>query len=116
MNLQITENFLSDKIATLALIGRINAVTAPDLKTKLKHLVEDGYVMLIVDLTAVSFIDSSGLAALVSGFKAAKENGGTIKLFGLSDQTRTVFKLTKLDTVFEIYSDSKTALDTLPTS
>jgi len=116
MNLLITENFLSDRIATLALNGRINAVTAPDLKAKLKNLVKDGYVKLIVDLTAVSFIDSSGLAALVSGFKAAKENGGTIILSGLSDQTRMVFKLTKLDTVFEIYSDSKAALDILNTS
>ena len=85
MNLQITENFLTDRIASLTLEGRINAVTAPDLKTKLKHLVEDGYVMLIVDLTAVSFIDSSGLAALVSGFKAARENGGSIKLSGLNE-------------------------------
>jgi len=116
MNLQITENFHTDRIASITLEGRLNAVTAPDLKTKLKHLVEDGYVMLIVDLTDVSFIDSSGLAALVSGFKSTRENGGSIKLSGLNDQTRMVFKLTKLDTVFDIFSDSNTALETINTS
>ena len=114
MDLQITEKLLSDKRAMLTLSGRINAVTAPDLKAHLKRLAKGGHIQLIVDLTDVPFIDSSGLAALVSGFKAAREAGGTIKLAGLNEQTRTVFTLTMLDRVFEFYPDAGAALDKLP--
>lgn len=114
MDLQITEKLLSDKRAVVTLSGRVNAVTAPDLKAQLKRLAKGGHIQLVIDLTDVPFIDSSGLAALVSGFKAAREAGGTIKLAGLNEQTRTVLTLTMLDRVFELYPDAEAALDTLP--
>jgi anti-sigma B factor antagonist len=114
MKLEITEKLLSEKRAIVTPGGRLDAVTAPDLKAHLKRLVEGGHIRLVVDLTDVPFIDSSGLAALVSAFKAAREAGGTIKLAGLNEQTRTIFTLTRLDRVFELYSDAEAALDTLP--
>lgn len=113
MDLQITEKLLSDKRAVVTLSGRVNAVTAPDLKAQLKRLAKGGHIQLVIDLTDVPFIDSSGLAALVSGFKAAREAGGTVKLAGLNEQTRTVFTLTMLDRVFESYPDTGAAIDTL---
>jgi anti-sigma B factor antagonist len=85
--------------------GRLDAVTAPQLKTRLKGLVAEGHRQLVVDLVDVSFIDSSGLSALVSGFKAAREVGGTLKLAGLNEQTRIAFQLSRLDRVFEFYPD-----------
>ena len=69
-----------------------------------------GQVELIVCLREVPFIDSSGLAALVSGLKATRQAGGTLKLSGLCDQARTVFRLTMLERVFEIYADAAEAL------
>ena len=113
MDLQIAEKLLSDKRAMLTLSGRLDAVTAPDLKALLKRLTKGGHIQLVVDLTDVPFIDSSGLAALVSAFKAVRGAGGAMKLAGLSEQTRTVFTLTRLDRVFEIYPDAAIALDTL---
>jgi len=110
---QITENLLSEKRAILTLSGQLNAVTAPDLKAQLKRLAKGGHIQLVVDLTDVPFIGSSGLAALVSAFKTVREAGGAMKLAGLSEQTRTVFTLTRLDRVFEIYPDAASALDTL---
>lgn len=89
----------------LMIHGRLDAVTAPQLKTRLKGLVAEGHRQLVVDLVGVSFIDSSGLSALVSGFKAARELGGTLKLAGLNEQTRTAFQLSRLDRVFEFYPD-----------
>ena len=113
MEFQITEKLLPEKRAILTLSGQLNAVTAPDLKAQLKRLVKGGHIQIITDLTDVSFIDSSGLAALVSGFKVAREAGGTIRLAGLNEQARTVFKLTLLNRVFEIYPDAASALDAL---
>lgn len=86
-------------------LGRLDAVTAPQLKARLKALVAEGHRQLVVDLVDVSFIDSSGLSALVSGFKAAREVGGTLKLAGLNEQTRMAFQLSRLDRVFEFYPD-----------
>lgn len=105
MELQITEDQLAGLGLVLVLRGRLDAVTAPQLKSKLKGLVADGHDQLVVDLTEVPFIDSSGLSALVSGLRAAREAGGTLKLIGLNEQTRTAFRLTQLDRVFEIFPD-----------
>ena len=110
MDFKIKEELLSDSLAVLRVKGRLDAVVAPYLKLRLKELVAGGHIRLIVDLADVSFIDSSGLAALVSGFRAAREVRGTIKLAGLNEQTMMVFKLTRLDSVFAIHPDAETAI------
>lgn len=114
MSLAITEELLSEKRAVLTLDGRLDATTAPDLKTRLASLIAEGHGQLVIDLTKVPFIDSSGLAALVSGLKATLETGGALKLVGLNEQTSTAFRVTLLDRVFEFYPDVDTALDSLP--
>jgi anti-sigma B factor antagonist len=116
MSLQVTEEPLSERRVVLGLSGRLDATTAPDFKARLKRLVGDGYAQLVIDLTDVPFIDSSGLAALVSGLKAAREASGTLKLVGLNEQTRTVFRVTLLDRVFAFYPDVNEAIDALPDS
>ena len=110
MDFQIKQEVLPDGVAVLRTKGRLDAVAAPDLKSRLKELVAGGQTRLVIDLTDVSFIDSSGLAALVSGFRAAREAGGTIKLAGLNEQTMMVFKLTRLNRVFEIHPNAEAAL------
>ncbi len=105
MEFQITEEQRPGIGYVLTLYGHLDAVTAPELKSELKRLVAEGHNQLVADLTEVSFIDSSGLSALVSGLKAAREAGGTLRLAGLNEQTRTAFRLTLLDRVFEIYPD-----------
>jgi len=114
MSLETRQTPLSETRATLAVMGRLDAVTALELKGQFKRLVEAGIVEQIVDLAEVPFIDSSGLAALVSGLKATRQAGGTLKLAGLSDQARTIFRLTMLERVFEIYDDAGAALASFP--
>jgi anti-sigma B factor antagonist len=111
MELQITQELLSGECAMVKLSGRLNAVTALELKERLKGLVEEGYVQLVVDLADVPFIDSSGLAALVSGLKATRQANGALKLAGLNEQARTVFRITRLERVFELYLDATAALE-----
>ena len=114
MSLETRQTPLSATRATLIVSGRLDAVTALELKAQFKRLVEAGTVELIVDLAEVPFIDSSGLAALVSGLKATRQAQGTLKLAGLSDQARTIFRLTMLERVFEIYDDAEAALASFP--
>jgi anti-sigma B factor antagonist len=102
-----------DNRALIGLEGRLNAVSAPDLKKQLKRLAKRGRVYIVVDMSGVSFLDSSGLAALVSGLKAAREAGGTLKLAGVNEQARQVFEITRLDQVFELYPDRDAAVQAL---
>jgi anti-sigma B factor antagonist len=114
MEFELVEEKLSGSGIILTLAGRLDAVHAVELKSRLKRLVADGHIHLIVDLTDVHFIDSSGLSALVSGLRAAGEAGGTLRLAGLNEQTTTAFRLTKLDRVLECYPDAAAAQAALP--
>jgi anti-sigma B factor antagonist len=101
---------LSDTRAVLSARGRLNAVTAPAAKAEIMRLVEEGRVELVCDLTDVGVLDSSGLAALVSGLKATRERGGYLKLVAPKEHVAKAFRLTRLDRVFELYPSVEAAL------
>ncbi len=103
MDLTIEQKPLTADCDVLTLSGRLNGASAPELKKKVKQIVDSGKAKLILDLSGVSFIDSSGLSALISGLKCAREAGGFFRLSSLRDQTAAVIKLMMLDRVFDIY-------------
>jgi anti-sigma B factor antagonist len=96
---------LSENAVVVKVDGRLNAASAVSVKNVFKEQVQKGGRTILVDLSGLEFIDSSGLAALVSGYKLAREAGGVLKLAGLSEQARSVFAVTHLDRVFEIAPD-----------
>lgn len=110
MDLTIEQKQITADCDVVTVIGRLNGASAPDFKKKIKQIVEGGRSRLIVDLCGVQFIDSSGLSALISGMKCARESGGFFRLAGLKDQVASVIKLMMLDRVFEIYSGVDSAL------
>ena len=89
---------------------RLDAHNSGDLKTQMLKFFEQGKNNLVVDMQAVRFVDSSGLGALVSGFKNASSRNGSLKLTGLQLQVKSMFELTRLHRVFEIYNDAEEAL------
>ena len=91
--------------------GRLNMVAAPRLREQLRELVETGSRHLVVDLSATEFIDSSGLGALVSGLKAARQAGGDLRIAAPTEQVRRVLTLTKLDKVLTAHETAEAALD-----
>jgi anti-sigma B factor antagonist len=74
------------------------------------NLFEEGKTNLVVDLGMVRFVDSSGLGSLVSGFKNASARNGNLKLCGLQPQVKSMFELTRLHRVFEIFATLDDAL------
>jgi len=68
---------------------------------------------LIIDLNEVRFIDSSGLGVLVSGFKNASARNGVLLLCSMQPQVKSMFELTRLHRVFDIYATSDEALISL---
>lgn len=89
---------------------RLDAHNSNELKTQLLNLFEEGKNNIIIDMSAVRFVDSSGLGALVSGFKNASSREGSLKLCALQTQVKSMFELTRLHRVFEIFPSSDEAL------
>jgi len=90
---------------------RIDAHNSGELKDAILHLIEQGEASIIVQLESVRFIDSSGLGALLSGHKNAAARSGKFALANLQPQVLSMFELTRLNRVFEIYADVNEAID-----
>jgi len=110
MELELEVRMLSERRAVLVLAGRLDAIHAPAVRARIQALVGEGRVELVCDLREVAFIDASGLAALVSGLKAAREQGGFLKLAGLREPVARTFRVTLLDHVFELNPTVEAAL------
>lgn len=90
---------------------RIDAHNSGELRDAILHIIEQGDAALIVRLDKVRFIDSSGLGALLSGYKNAAAKSGKLALAGIQQQVLSMFELTRLNRVFEIYADLDDALN-----
>ena len=111
--MDISQQPLEEDIILVRLNGRLDARTSPNVRAFLQKLIDKEQLKIIVDLEQVPFIDSSGLAALVSGLRVAREKGGIIVLSGAQSQAQIVFRLTMLDRVFSIhptYEEAKQSL------
>lgn len=109
MNLKIEEQ--SDIVIIFVKEERLDAHNSGELKSEMQGLFEKGKKNVLVDLKEVRFIDSSGLGALVSGFKNAISHQGSLKLATLQSQVKSMFELTRLHRVFEIYETTAEALE-----
>jgi anti-sigma B factor antagonist len=89
---------------------RLDAHNSSDLKAYILHQLENGAKRLILDLSGVRFIDSSGLGALLSGYKNAGLRQAGFVLTGLQPRVQSMFELTRLQRVFEIYATIDDAL------
>jgi anti-sigma B factor antagonist len=79
-------------------------------KTLLKELRETKTPRVILNLTGVRYIDSSGVASLVEGLKAARDQGLRFILYGLSPSAREVLQLSRLIKIFEVFDTEEQAL------
>ncbi len=90
-------------VTVIELSGEIDVSCAPQLKDLLQGLIDDGKTQLLVDLTEVPFMDSSGLGLFVNAFKRIQQTGGAIKFANPQEALRKVFSLTQTDKVFSIF-------------
>jgi anti-sigma B factor antagonist len=79
-------------------------------KTLLKEIRENKTPRVILNLTGVRYIDSSGVASLVEGLKAARDQNLRFILFGLSPSAREVLQLSRLIKIFEVFDNEQQAL------
>jgi anti-sigma B factor antagonist len=92
-------------------VGRITlGEGSSTFRDTLRDLVAKGHKKLLLNLAEVSYIDSSGIGELVSGFTTVTNQGGRLKLVGLTKRVKDLLQITKLYTVFEVYDDEAEAV------
>jgi anti-sigma B factor antagonist len=90
--------------------GEIDLHASPALRAELHQSIQAKTPTLVVDLTGVKYIDSSGLATLVEYVRDSKTFGGKIALFGLQPKVKMVFELVRLNELFSITDSKDSAL------
>lgn len=88
--------------------GELTVANRGELKERVLRRLEEGEGVFVIDFSKTGYIDSSGLGVLVSLSKRIREENGRLRLAGLNQDLRTLFELTKLDTLFQI-SDTRSA-------
>jgi len=98
-----------DAVAILDISGEIDLYNAPQIKDHLNQLIEDKIYKVIINLDRVTYIDSSGIGALIAGVSNLKKYNGTLKIINTSGAVRKVLELTKLNAFFEIFDNEDAA-------
>lgn len=99
-----------DGVTVVAVGGELVVDNRGRLKEAVTERIAAGDRKFVVDFGDTSYIDSSGLGVLVSLAKEVREEGGELRLAGLDDDLRTLFELTRLDTLFHIADDRSQAM------
>ena len=100
-----------DGITVIEPHGRLNMVAAPKLRQLIAVIVDGGDNRVVVDLSLTEFIDSSGLGALISGLKTARQAGGDLRIAAPTAQVESVLALTNLNRVLKAYRSAAEAFD-----
>jgi len=110
-------------VSMKATTHQVNSVTVVDLSgritlgegcSQLRDLIRDliakGHKKMLLNLAEVTYIDSSGIGELVSGFTAVSNSGGQLKLLNLTKKVHDLLQITKLLTVFDVHDDEAKAV------
>lgn len=110
MSVKLSSRQVGD-VTVIDAVGRITlGEGASAFRDTIKDLAAKGNQKLLLNLGEVSYIDSSGIGELVSGFTTVTNHGGQLKLLGLTKRVKDLLQITKLYTVFEVYDDEASAV------
>lgn len=108
--MSFTASQATNNVTTVTVEGQLIVANRQELKQIVQDALEHGARRFVFDFTSTAYIDSSGLGALVSISKRVREAGGDLRLAGLNEDLRSLFELTKLDTLFSISETPAEAL------
>lgn len=110
--MRFEETNVENVLITKVLDNRITADESAQLKEEVLKCVNNGHKLVVVDLSEVTFIDSSGLGALISSLKMVGQDGA-LALSGARSSVMTTFRLTRMDRVFRMYNNTEEAVGAL---
>ena len=110
MNLKLNTRAINDHTSLIDLEGEVDVYTAPQLKQQIIALLDGGVKHLVVNLSAVDYLDSTALGVLIGGLKRLRERNGTLDLICPNQRIKRIFEITGLDRIFEIFATEEAAL------
>lgn len=108
--MSVTSTTTASGAVLVAVDGQLIVGNRQELKNLVHEALERGGRKFVIDCTRTGYIDSSGLGALVSMSRKVRETGGEMRIAGLNEDLRSLFELTKLDTLFRIHDTTDQAL------
>lgn len=102
------------KAALIRVEGDVDLYSSPKLRETVLDASRKGLSPIVINLSKVNYMDSSGVATLVEGLQLTKEYSGAIRIVGLNERVSEIFKLTRLHQVFEIWPTEAEALKAQP--
>ena len=106
----VVEQKTIEGVAVLVINGRLDSMVAKEVKDKISSMPLHGYKHAVVDLSAVTLIDSSGISSLVTALYNTRKNNGILKLSGPPPVVSEAFQLINFDRIFEIFTDVDSAV------
>jgi anti-sigma B factor antagonist len=100
----------SDRTAIVDVAGEIDLNTSNAFQQELLGVLDKSPTRIVVNLSGVSYMDSSGVASLVKLLSRVRRSSVALRLYGLTDRVRGVFEITRLDSVFDIFGTEEEAL------
>jgi anti-sigma B factor antagonist len=107
---ELTEEQSVDGVDIVSVSGEIHVTTAPRFRQALDAIIDAGEGTLVLDLSAVEFIDSTGLSVLLNGLRLVNQRHGRMALVCSNPTVLRLFQITSLDSTFEIYADRAEAI------
>jgi anti-sigma B factor antagonist len=110
VSVKLTTRQVGD-VTVIDAVGRITLGDgASTFRDTIRDLANNGNKKLLLNLGEVSYIDSSGIGEMVSGFTTISNQGGSLKLLNLTKRVKDLLQITKLYTVFEVFEDEAAAV------
>ena len=110
MSVKLTTRQVGD-VTVIDAVGRITLGDGASIfRDTVRDLASAGHKKLLLNLAEVSYIDSSGIGEMVSGYTTVSNGGGVVKLLNLTKRVKDLLQITKLYTVFEVFEDETAAV------
>lgn len=113
LDFQVEDYALDGRTHCIEVAGQIDLYTAPTFKAKILGLIDQGTTRVVVDLSAVSFLDSTALAVFVAALRRVRARGGSLSLIVRDYDIERLLEITGLDGLIPIHSSRDNALEAL---
>ena len=107
---ELTEESIDERTHLIAVVGEVHVSTAPEFSERLNEAIADGKTRVVIDMTGVEFIDSTGLSVLLNALRRVTRQQGILALAVSNPTVLRLFEITRLDSTFDIAPSREEAL------
>jgi len=102
------------EISIVEVTGKLTSFESGALRNSIAQLLKEGRKLILLNLSGLAYLDSSGIGDLVQAYMSVIKRGGEMKVVGLSDKVEEILKITQLYQVFQEFQDERSALQSFP--